>query len=156
MKTDHTFKAVINSSGGGAWVDVPFDVEKAFGKKRVPVRATIDGVPYRGSLVRMGGDCHMLIILKAIREKIGKQTGDKVSVTLREDKAARTVTVPGDVRKTLGAKPRAKAFFDRLAYSHQREYIEWIKGAKQPETRKRRITKMLDLLVRGKKERHPG
>jgi len=157
MKTEHTFKAVINSGdGGGAWVNVPFDVEKAFGKKRVPIRATIDGVPYRGSLVRMGGDCHMLIILKAIREKIGKQKGDKVSVTLREDKAARTVTVPADVRKTLSSKPRAKAFFDQLAYSHQREYIEWIKGAKQPETRKRRITKLLDLLALGKKERHPG
>lgn len=98
----------------------------------------------------------MLLILKAIREQIGKQAGDRVSVTLREDKAARKVLVPTDVRKTLSSKPRAKTFFDQLAYSHQREYIEWIKGAKQPQTRRRRITKLLELLARGKKERHPG
>jgi hypothetical protein len=154
MKNEHAFKAVINSGdGGGAWVNVPFDVEKTFGKKRVPIRATIDRVPYRGSLVRMGGDCHMLPVLKAIREKIGKQAGDKVSVTLQEDKAARKVKIPADVQKALRLKPRAGDFFGKLAYSHQREYVQWIDGAKRAETRKRRIEKMLTLLTRGQRER---
>jgi hypothetical protein len=147
------FKAVIQS-GAGAWVDIPFDVEKKFGKKRVPIRATIDGQPYRGSLVRMSGDCHMLLILKSIRQAIGKQPGDKVSITFREDTAARKVIVPADVQKSLSSQPQAKAFFKELAYSHQREYIEWIKGARQPETRKRRMIRMLDRLGRGKKEPH--
>ena len=154
MKTEHTFKAVINAGdGGGAWVDVPFDVEKAFAKKRVPIRATIDGVPYRGSLVRMGGDCHMLLILKAIREKIGKQAGDKVSVTLQEDQAPRKVEIPADVQRALRLKPRAGDFFGKLAYSHQREYVQWIEGAKRVETRERRIEKMITLLARRQRER---
>jgi hypothetical protein len=151
---ENRFTAIINSgSGGGAWVDVPFDVEKTFGKKRVPIRATIDGVPYRGSLVRMGGDCHMLPILKAIREEIGKQAGDKVSVTLQEDKAPRKVKVPADVQKALRLKPRAGDFFAKLAYSHQREYLHWIEGAKRAETRERRIEKMLTMLMRGQRKR---
>lgn len=154
MKTGHAFEAVINSGGGGgAWVNVPFDVEKAFGKKRVPIRATIDGVPYRGSLVRMGGDCHMLPVLKAIRETIRKQSGDKVSVTLREDMATRKVKIPADVQRALRLKPRAGDFFGKLAYSHQREYIQWIEGAKRAETRERRIVQMLTLLMRGQRER---
>ena len=154
MKTEHTFKAVINAGdGGGAWVDVPFHVEKAFGKKRVPIRATIDGVPYRGSLVRMGGDCHMLLILKAIREKIGKQAGDKVSVTLKEDKAPRKIKIPADVQIALRLKPRAGDFFGKIAYSHQREYVQWIEGAKRAETRERRIEKMITLLARRQRER---
>jgi hypothetical protein len=154
MKIEHTFRAVINSEGGGgAWVDVPFDVEKTFGKKRVPIRATIDGVPYRGSLVRMGGDCHMLLILKAIREKIGKQVGDKVSVRLQEDKAPRKIKVPADVQKAVRLKPKAASFFTKLSYSHQREYIQWIEGAKRAETRERRIAGMLALLMRGQRER---
>lgn len=152
MKTEHTFTAVINSGdGGGAWVNVPFDVEKTFGKKRVPIRATIDGVPYRGSLVRMGGDCHMLLILKAIREKIGKHAGDKVSVTLKEDKATRKVKIPADVQKALRSKPPAGDFFGNLSYSHQREYVQWIEGAKRAETRERRIEKMLTMLTRGQR-----
>ena len=49
------FRAVMKDAGdGGAFVTVPFDVEATFGKKRVKVKATIEGEPYRGSLVRMG------------------------------------------------------------------------------------------------------
>lgn len=154
MKTERTFKAVINSGDeGGAWVNVPFDVEKTFGKKRVPIRAAIDRVPYRGSLVRMGGDCHMLLILKAIREKIGKKAGDKVLVTLQEDKAPRKVKVPVDVQRALRLKPGAGDFFGKLAYTHQRENLQWIEGAKRAETREGRIERMLTLLTRGKRER---
>jgi len=69
MPKKHTFKATIqNAGGGGAFVEVPFDVEKAFESKKPKVKAMIDDVPYRGLLVRMGGSNHMLIILKGIRE----------------------------------------------------------------------------------------
>jgi uncharacterized protein DUF1905/bacteriocin resistance YdeI/OmpD-like protein len=150
----HRFSAVIQGGErGGAWVNIPFDVEKAFGKKRVPIRATIEGVPYRGSLVRMGGDCHMLLILKAIRDKIGKQAGDTVSVALREDIVPRKVEVPADMKKALRTDKRAAAFFAKLAYTHQREYVEWIEGAVKIETRRRRIAQMLELLKQSRKER---
>ena len=53
-----TFTALIDDAGGGgAYVLIPFDVEKTFDKKRVKVRADIEGETYRGSLVRMGTDC---------------------------------------------------------------------------------------------------
>ena len=67
-----------------AYVEVPFDVEAIFGKKRVPVHATFDGEPYDGQLVRMGTPCHVIGIRKDIRAKIGKQPGDEIRVTLRE------------------------------------------------------------------------
>lgn len=34
----------------GAYVEIPFDVKKEFGKGRVPVHATFDGEPYEGQL----------------------------------------------------------------------------------------------------------
>ena len=68
----------------GAYVEIPFDVKAEFGKGRVPVSATFDGVPYDGSVVRMGTPCHIIGLRKDIRAKIGKQPGDKVRVTLRE------------------------------------------------------------------------
>ena len=74
----------------GAYVRFPYDVRAEFGKGSVKVNATFDGVPYAGSLVNMGvrnGDgsiCHILGIRKDIREKIGKQPGDVVFVTLQE------------------------------------------------------------------------
>ena len=68
----------------GAYIEIPFDVKATFGKGRVPVTATFDGVPYQGSLVRMKTPCHILGILKDIRRQIGKQSGDIVHVTIQE------------------------------------------------------------------------
>jgi uncharacterized protein YdeI (YjbR/CyaY-like superfamily) len=101
----------------------------------------------------MGGDCHMLPVLKAIREKIARQAGGKVSVTLRADKAPRKVKVPADIQEALRLKPKAASFFTKLSYSHQREYIQWIEGAKRDETRERRIARILAMLIRGERER---
>ena len=68
----------------GAYIEIPFDVKEEFGKGRVPVHATFDGEPYDGSLVRMKTPCHIIGIRKDIREKIGKQPGDTIKVTLKE------------------------------------------------------------------------
>ena len=68
----------------GAYVEIPFDVRAEFGRGRVPVHATFDGVPYDGSLVRMGTPCHILGVRKDVRARIGKGPGDTVHVTLVE------------------------------------------------------------------------
>jgi len=149
-----TFSARIESArGGGAYVAIPFDVEQTFGKKRVPVNATIDGVPYRGSLVRMGQPCHILGILKSIREAIGKQVGDMVEVTLEEDLAPRDVDVPADLQEALLLEPEANRAFDALSFSHKREYVNWIVEAKRSETRAQRISRTVDALRSGKSPR---
>lgn len=146
MKT-YRFSAIIQGAGGGgAYVIVPFDVEHAFGMKRVPVHATIDGVPYRGTLVRMGMPDHILIVLKDIRRAIGKEIGDAVNIVVWEDTDERTVDIPPDLLTALAAAPDAKARFEKLAYTHRREYVLHINDAKKPETRLRRIEKTIALL----------
>lgn len=145
MAVNHSFEAVIQAAGrGGAFVFVPFDVEKVFGKKRVPIWATVDGEPYRGTLVRMGSPQHMFPVLKSIRKKIGKEPGDTVRVTLEEDTQPRVVEVPGDLAEALRASPQAGSKFRALSYTHQKEYVRWITEAKREETRRRRISKTLE------------
>ena len=68
----------------GAYIEFPFDVKKEFGKGRVPVDATFDGVEYAGSLIKMKTECHILGIRKDIRAKINKQPGSTVRVTVKE------------------------------------------------------------------------
>jgi bifunctional DNA-binding transcriptional regulator/antitoxin component of YhaV-PrlF toxin-antitoxin module len=148
------FVAIIeDAGGGGTFVVVPFDVEARFGKKRVKVKATIDGVPYRGSLMRMGGPCHMLGVLKEIREQLGKRPGDQVCVVLEEDTEPRLVQVPEDLRQALDAQPDAGRFFDGLSYTHQKEYVGWVAEARRPETREKRILKVVEMLRQGIKAR---
>lgn len=154
MTRTHEFTATIQAAGmGGAYVDVPFDVEQVFGRKRVPVVATIDGETYRGSLVRMGSPCHMLLIRKDIRARIGKDVGDDVAVTLREDTEPRTVELPPELAAALERQPDAAAFFRQLSYTHQREYAEWVGEAKREATRRTRVEKTVELLLAGKRTR---
>jgi len=68
----------------GAYVEIPFDVWEVFGKGRVKVQATFDGIPYQGSLVRMGTPCHILGLRKEIRARLQKGPGDRVEVTVEE------------------------------------------------------------------------
>lgn len=153
MSQQHKFRAVIEDPGeGGAFVTVPFDVEKTFGKKRVKIIATIDGEPYRGSLVRMGSESHLLIILKEIREKIGKTFGDEVEIVVEEDVEPRVVEIPHDLQAVLESNPKAGEFFHKLSYTHQKEYVDWILEAKRPETRQRRIIQAVEMLEQGKRE----
>ena len=86
MSSQYEFDAEIikNPDMDAAYVEIPFDVRQAFGKGRVPVRATFDGEAYDGQLVKMGTPCHIIGIRRDIRAKIGKQPGDKVHVTLVE------------------------------------------------------------------------
>jgi hypothetical protein len=68
----------------GAYVEIPIDVKKEFGKGRVSVTASFDGVVYEGSVVKMGLPCYIIGIRKDIRARIGKQPGDSVKVTITE------------------------------------------------------------------------
>jgi hypothetical protein len=150
--TKKTFTATIqNAGGGGAFVEVPFDVEGAFGSKRPKVKALIGGIPYRGLLVRMGGPNHMLIILKGVREQIGKTFGDEIEVTVEPDLDERVIEIPKDLMKELKKDKEARAFFDKLSYTHRKEYVTWVTEAKKEETRQNRILKAVEMLKKGKR-----
>jgi len=134
---------ILAHEGGGAYVEFPRDVEKLFGVKgRVPVRVTFDGVPYRGSMVRMGAPNHILLILKEIREKLGKGPGDRIRVTVELDDAPRVVVLAPDVEGAY-TKAGVLGIYRALSFSHQRERDLWIEEAKQAETRARRIAKSI-------------
>lgn len=152
------FTAAIESardgSGGGCWVRFPHDAAELFGTRgRVPVKATFDGVEYTGSLVPMDGGAHVIGVLKAIREQLGKQVGDSVDVVLTLDAGPRTVDVPADLAAAIAASPEAAGTFDSLSHSHRREYVQWVTEAKRDETRRRRVEQTVQMLSEGRKRR---
>jgi hypothetical protein len=154
MPGKQSFTAVIqNAGGGGAFVEVPFDVEKKFGAKKPRVKAMIEGVPYRGLLVRMGTEYHLLIILKSIREQIGKTFGDEVRITVELDTEERVIEVPAELKKVFRTEKEARTAFEKLSYTHRREYVMWINEAKRDETRQNRIVKTIEMLKKGQKAR---
>ena len=65
-------------------MEVPFDIRELYGKGRLLVHATFDGVPYSGQVVKMGTPGYIIGITKQIRKQINKSFGDVVEVVLKE------------------------------------------------------------------------
>lgn len=157
MEKTFEFDAVIQD-GGEKWPEAacimfPYDIKESFGTKgQVKVKATFDGVPYRGSLANMGMG-HMLVMRKDIRAQVGKSHGDTVRVTIVKDTEERVVEVPEALQKILDKNPEAKSFYGGLSYTNRKEYARWIATAKRPETKERRLAKTLEMLLN--KVKHP-
>ncbi|MFS4471902.1 YdeI/OmpD-associated family protein [Chryseobacterium sp. T20] len=149
------FIAIIQQNGemNAAFVEFPFSTEELFHKKgQVKIKALFDGkVEYRGSLVKMKSDCHILGLTQEVRKLLNKNFGDEVSVALTEDKEERVVEIADDIASVFNENPEAKTLFDKMSYTHKKEYIRWIEEAKKPETRENRKIKMIQMILDGKK-----
>ena len=87
----YEFEAVIEPipDKNGAYVRFPYDIREEFGKGRVKVQASFDGVPYDGSIVNMGmknpdgSVCYIIGVRKDIQKKMNKFAGDRITVTIQ-------------------------------------------------------------------------
>ena len=119
------------------------------GAKRFPVVVTINGYTWRTSVTPMGGE-FLVGLSKQVRESAGVQAGDEVEVNLELDQAPRQVEVPEALAAALTADPEASVAFERMAFTHRKEYVRWIAEAKREETRDRRVRQALEMIKAGK------
>lgn len=134
------FNTTVQATGKNTTgIVVPAEVIEALDAgKRPKVTATVNGYTYRTTVGSMDGQA-MLSVSAAIREEAGLAAGDEVDVAVELDTAPREVEVPDDLAEALRDEPEAAAFFDGLATSYKRAYVDNITGAKKPETRQRRV-----------------
>lgn len=129
----------------------PFDVKEIFGTiARVPVRGTINGFPFRSSLMPMGG-CHYMVVNRTMREGACCKAGDTVAVVMERDTAPRVVEVPAVLKKALARSKAAQTNWKKYSFSNQKEMARAITEAKQEETRARRVARIMDIVRTGKK-----
>lgn len=148
------FRAVLEQREGGTatTIRIPFDVPEVFGQRgRVAVRGTIDGVPFRSSVFRMGDAPYFMVVNRRMRDEGGLAAGQTVSVVMERDEEPRSVEVPPDLQVALQANPTAWEAWERLSFTHQREHVEAIVEAKREDTRARRIAKAIEQLSSPKK-----
>ena len=149
------FSARLMAKGpGGAWtyLPIPFDVHKAFGSKaRVPVAGTINGFPFRNSLMPEGDGTHAMMVNRELQAGAGAKAGDLVSVSLERDEKQRTVAVPDELLAALKGNKEAASFFATLTHSQKSDYVSWVSSAKQVPTRASRAAKAVEMLAAGKK-----
>ncbi|MCB0277915.1 MAG: DUF1905 domain-containing protein [Calditrichaeota bacterium] len=142
-----TFKTTLEKADDSVAtaIYVPEDiVKKLDSKKRIPVKVEIDGIAYRSTIVHMHG--HFLIpVNKGIRDQIKKNGGETVSVKLSKDSELRVIEIPSTLKKQMEAAGILEKF-NKLSFTHQKEYVQWIDEAKKQETRERRIAKMIEMI----------
>ena len=118
------------------------------GARRFPVVATVNGYTWRTSVTRMKGE-FLLGLSREVRDGTGAQIGDEVEVALELDQAPREVEVPEALAAALAADPDASATFERLAFTHRKEYARWVAEAKRDETRQRRVEQAVEMIRSG-------
>ena len=131
-------------------VVVPLDVRALWGEARPPVKGTVNGVPFRSRLSVYGGET-MLGLTNAFRASAGIVAGDEVEVVIERDDEPREVEVPPALQERLDADEVARSAYERLSFTHRREYAEWIAEAKKDEARERRAGKAIEMLREGVK-----
>jgi hypothetical protein len=119
-------------------IPLPFDPKAVFGKVRAPVTVTLNGYTYRSTIASMG-DGPFIPLRRSHREAAGLDGTETLDVTVVADTAPREVVPPADLVTALKRRSGAWATWQALSYTHQREHVEAIASAKQPETRLRRI-----------------
>lgn len=138
-----------NSEATG--ITIPFDVEKTYGtRSRVPVRGTINGFPYRGTIFPLGGK-YIFVVNRELRANAKVKGGEMISMEMERDDEPRIITPPPDLARALRANRAAQAAWDKLSYTHKKEHARAVEDAKRPETRVRRIEKAIAQLSEGKK-----
>lgn len=136
--------AGLDMGKGGRWpcVNLPFRADQAWGLRgHVRVKGTINGVPFRSTLLPVRQGRHVLCVNRTIRESAGIEIGDPIAVVLGPDIAPRPVRVPRELKAALAGNPRARLAFESIPPSHRRAYASYIAEARTPEARERRAAK---------------
>jgi hypothetical protein len=111
------------------------------------IAGTLNGHPFRSNLVKMGGS-FFLGVHKANVDALGLTPGDTVVVVLSLDAEPRGDDTPPEIlAEALRQDPIATATWEKLAPSHRREYVGFIKEARKDETRRRRVKRTIDELA---------
>jgi hypothetical protein len=147
-----TFRTQIVRQGSMCLIPLTFDPKTVFGKVRAPVKVTLNGYTYRSTIAAMGGP-PCVPLRRTNREAAGLEGGETIEVRLDLDAEKRRITPPDDFIRALKSTPGATDRWRELSYTHQREHVEAIEGAKKAETRARRIEAAIRIIQRPDKKR---
>ena len=148
---EQRFRTKILQSGVTATgIVIPDAVVAALGAgRKPPVRVTLGGYTYRSTIATVSG-AFMVSVSADVRAAAGVAGGDEVDVTIDLDTAPREVSLPPDFDAALEREPGAKRFYEGLSYRLRKLHADTIAGARTPETRERRLAKVLELMRAGK------
>ena len=143
----HRFTAVLHKVGRNRCVDVPPSVSRALGGAvYVAVRGTMQEIPFHSTLVPRGGGKHRLFVHSRVWRTLAPRKPASIEVTLEADATPRGIDAPEDLVRALERRPIAGQLYTALTPTLRTEIIRWIRAAKSPATRERRLEVGMDRL----------
>jgi hypothetical protein len=138
------FQTKLKGNGSSvSYIEIPKKIMTAFGgKKRVPVKASLNKFAYRTTICSMCG-LFFIPVRREIRLGAKLEPGDLVKVHLKEDLEERKVSIPSDLLRALKGAKGCYERFSSLSYTNQKESVALVTSARKPETRTARIAKIL-------------
>ncbi|HSN17070.1 MAG TPA: YdeI/OmpD-associated family protein [Gammaproteobacteria bacterium] len=112
----------------------------------IPVRATLQGKPFRANVMRYRG-AWRLYLNGVIRKTAGVDVGDRAGVTVRYDPAPRVHPVPPAFAKALKANPKASARFASFSPSRRKEILRYLGSLKRQDSLARNTERTLRYLT---------
>jgi Bacteriocin-protection, YdeI or OmpD-Associated len=148
------FTARIRQVGLLYGVKVPAAAVKALGSaRRIPVIARYAWGVHASTVTtdRAGGG--RLFLRVDVFRPHGLGVGDKVAITLTRDQGSRELPLPPDLQRAFQFRPAAAAAFARAAPSTRRITVALLEESRTPETRQRRLEKLVERLAENTADR---
>ena len=144
----HHFRAELYAVGVNRCVDVPSEISQALGgETHIRVKGRVGEEPFRSNLAPRGGGLHRLFVHSDIWRKLGVDLGDAVHVEIEHNEVEWEITIPADLADAMPEGSEALEAFQALTVPNRKRFIDRIKEAKTPATRKRRIEQGVQLLI---------
>jgi hypothetical protein len=115
------------------------DSMKLPSRGQVMVQGTVNGTEFQTPLEPDGDWSHWFRVDDKLAKDAGIKSGDTVSVEIEPIKQWPEPEVPADIRKGLVAHPETQEMWQKITPLARWEWIRWIRGTNQSETRTKRI-----------------
>lgn len=147
-----TFNAKIELIGINPYVLLPDKVlatlfeEAKKAKGPIPIKGSINGKPYKQTLVRFKGAWRLYINTAMLKDS-PKRIGERIEGSIAFDPEERTITAHPEFVKALAKNKTAKKVFDSLRPSLQKEIVRYFANLKTEESVAKNIPKAIDFLL---------
>jgi len=115
--------------------------------KYIPVVAIVNGRSTRTTLVPAGAGRYRLQFNVTLRKAARADVGEVVGVALKLDREPRELPVPPDLQAALGKRRLLQREFDGLPPGQRRQSLLYLSAAKAPETRRKRLARLAEVLL---------
>lgn len=115
-------------------------------KGPIPVEGTINGKPYRQTLVRYRSEWR-LYVNTTMLSKSPQHVGETIAVTINHDPRPRVIKPPMDFLRALKENKNAQAVFYRLPASRRNEIVRYLANLKTTAALQKNIQRAIGFLT---------